>query len=51
MLIFFGKFVTRVQLWSHVREVVGKRRRESDGREVENERAREKVNGRSTVDG
>lgn len=41
MLIFFGKFVTRVQLWSHIPEVVGKHRRKSDDREEENESERE----------
>lgn len=38
----FGKFVTRVQLWSHVSEVVGKRGSESDDREMESESARER---------
>lgn len=51
MLIAFGKFVTRVQLWSHVSEVVGKRCSESDDREMQSESEREGQQEESTVDG
>lgn len=52
MLVHLGQFVAHVQLWSHV---LGSQeadsRSENDDREMCGEREKERVNGRSTVDG